>query len=129
MTDSIADMLTRIRNGYAARQKRGVMPHSKIKETIARLLLGENFLEKLEVKTIGPWRQLELTLKYVGKQPVVHSIKRVSRSGRRVYVSTRDLPSPLSGYGKAIISTSKGIMLHTQARREGLGGEVICEVW
>lgn len=125
MTDPIADMLTRIRNGYRAGKRDVSMPVSKIKRTIAEKLVSLSYLESFKIED----NQLILTLAYVGKTPSITQLKRISTPGRRVYVSAKNLPRILSGYGSSIISTSKGVMTDKEARQTQLGGEILCQVW
>ncbi len=135
VTDPIADMLTRIRNGVMAGHKTISVPASKIKVAIAQILVDEGFLESFEQvageKGIG--HVLRLTLRYVGERrerhPVIAGLKRVSRPGRRVYVGTQGIPWVRSGIGVAILSTPKGVMTGVRARQMGVGGEVLCHVW
>lgn len=127
MQDPIADFLTRIRNGQAAGKIAVTMPSSRQKLAIANLLLQEGYLsavrESGEVKKV-----LELELKYYQGKPVVEMIQRVSRPGLRVYKKARDLPRIMNGLGIAVVSTSRGLMTDRAARRDGLGGEIICYV-
>lgn len=135
MTDPIADMLTRIRNGMAAGHSQVSMPSSKIKAALAKILAEEGFIEGHEVAPVEgrPQSVLRLRLKYVGERrerhPVIAGLERVSRPGRRVYVGKREIPWVLSGMGIAILSTPKGVMTGVQARQQGVGGELICKVW
>ncbi len=132
-SDPIADMLTRIRNALLAKHTSVPVPHSKLKEEIARILKEEGYVEDYEVGDDKPAPMIYIRLKYYGdrrhSRPVITGIERVSRPGRRIYNKSRDLPWVLSGMGIAIVSTSQGIMTAQQARRKGLGGEVICKVW
>ncbi len=132
-SDPIADMLTRIRNALLAKHPSVPVPHSKLKEEIARILKEEGYIEDYEVGGDKPASMIHIRLKYYGdrrhSRPVITGIERVSKPGRRVYNKSRDLPWVLSGMGIAIVSTSQGIMTAQQARRKGLGGEVICKVW
>ena len=127
MQDPIADLLTRIRNGQAAGKVSVSLPSSKQKLAIANLLVKEGYIasakESGDVKTV-----LEIELKYYEGKPVVEMIQRVSRPGLRVYKKCRDLPRIMNGLGIAVISTSKGLMTDRAARKDGLGGEVICYV-
>lgn len=127
MTDSIADMLTRIRNAYGARKERVEIPFSKMKQTIAEILLREGYIQ--EVNTVETPPQLILTLKYQGKRPAVQSIQRESTPGHRQYCKKDELPNVLNGYGIMIVSTSRGIMTNKEARKLGIGGEIICSVY
>ena len=128
MQDPIADLLTRIRNGQAAGKVSVSLPSSKQKLAIANLLVKEGYIasakESGDVKKV-----LEIELKYYEGKPVVEMIQRVSRPGLRVYKKCRDLPRIMNGLGIAVISTSKGLMTDRAARKDGLGGEVICYVW
>ena len=128
MQDPIADMLTRIRNGQAANKVAINMPSSKLKVAIANVLAAEGYIESVKVLE-GAKPELEITLKYFQGKPVVESIQRVSRPGLRIYKRKDELPKVMGGLGVAVISTSKGIMSDKQARKEGLGGEVIAYVW
>ena len=130
MSDPIADMLTRIRNANMARHERVEVPASNIKEEIARILEEEGFIRGYRRIDDGKQGILRIYLKYgEGKECVITQLKRISKPGRRVYVSASELPRVLGGLGIAIISTSKGLLTSTQARREHVGGEVICYVW
>jgi small subunit ribosomal protein S8 len=125
MTDPIADMLTRIRNGQAARKQRVEMPSSKMKKAIAQLLLQEGYISDFSV-TQESKPVLTVALKYYQGKPVISKVKRVSRPGLRVYKPKDKLPKILGGLGTAIISTSRGLMTDRQARDTGVGGEIIC---
>jgi small subunit ribosomal protein S8 len=130
LTDPIADMLTRIRNANKARQKYVEMPASKLKVEIAKILKQEGYLEDYEVIASQPYNILRLTLRYLSdKRQVIHGLRRISKPGLRVYVKKDEIPRVLGGLGIAIISTSKGLMTDREARKQGLGGEVICYVW
>lgn len=131
MTDPIADMLTRIRNGALARHDRVEMPYSVLKERIANVLKAEGFIDDVRSSTSaeGP-RSLTLVLRY-GKerQSAIDGLRRVSTPGRRVYVRHDRIPRVRSGLGISILSTSRGVMTDTQAREQRVGGELLCEVW
>ncbi|MDV2990560.1 MAG: 30S ribosomal protein S8 [Chroococcidiopsis sp. SAG 2025] len=130
--DTIADMLTRIRNANMARHQTTKIPSTKMTRNLARVLQEEGFIAQFEEEAQeGVKRNLVVTLKYKGKnrQPIVTALKRVSRPGLRVYSNRKELPRVLGGIGIAIISTSHGIMTDREARRQGLGGEVLCYVW
>ncbi len=130
ISDPIADMLTRINNGIMARQKQVVMPGSKVKVAVARILKEEGFIRDFEVTKDAPQPQLRVVLKYDrDRKSVVGGVKRISRPGRRVYVGRKEIPWVLSGLGISILSTPQGIMTGQKARRQGLGGEVLCYVW
>ncbi|HEY9907444.1 MAG TPA: 30S ribosomal protein S8 [Thermosynechococcaceae cyanobacterium] len=129
--DTIADMLTRIRNATLARHQTTEVPSTKMTRSIAKVLQEEGFIAEFEEAGEGVKRNLVLSLKYKGrgKQPIINTLKRVSKPGLRVYSSRKDLPRVLGGIGIAIISTSSGIMTDREARRSGLGGEVLCYIW
>jgi small subunit ribosomal protein S8 len=129
VSDPIADMLTRIRNGSRARHSEVRLPASKTKLAIARILKDEGFIEEFEEARNGTHAELVVRLKYVGKVPVVSGLKRVSKPGLRVYAAKTDIPRVLGGLGVVIVSTSQGIMTGAQARRSQLGGEVLAYVW
>lgn len=132
-TDPIADMLTRIRNAAMARHRQVLVPSSKLKVEIARILKEEGFIEHFDVGQEEPQPMLRLILRYDtgGRlpRPVVRGLQRVSKPGRRVYVKCRDIPYVRSGLGIAILSTPKGVMTDREARRQNVGGEVLCYVW
>lgn len=128
--DPIADMLVRIQNGQAAKHQLVDMPHSKIKEQVARILKAEGYLAELAVEADGRKKTLRLYLKYTaGKRAVITGMKRVSRSGRRMYVTVGEIPRVLGGMGIAVLSTPAGVLTGQEARRRNVGGEVICTVW
>jgi small subunit ribosomal protein S8 len=134
MSDPIADMLTRIRNGLMAGHPMVAMPHSELKVALAQILKDEGYIEKFEVVTEeGPQGVLRLYMKYMGerrdRKPVITGLERVSRPGRRVYAGKTEIPRVLSGLGVTIVSTPKGVMTGARARKLGVGGEVICKVW
>ena len=129
-TDPIADMLTRIRNGLMVRKPYVLVPSSKIKVAIAQILLEEGFIQGYEVTNEQPQPNIRLWLKYDEKRrPIVTGLKRISRPGRRVYSGKHELPWVLSGLGIAIVSTPRGVMTDREARRTGMGGEILCYVW
>ena len=129
-TDPIADMLTRIRNAGLARLETTTVPYSKIKERIASLLQEEGYIESFKVEKDGASPVLSIQLRYSReRQSAVVGIRRVSRPGRREYVSYREIPKVLNGMGISIVSTSRGLMTDRTARAEKVGGELICEVW
>lgn len=130
ITDPIADMLTRIRNAIAVGHERVVMPSSKMKVGIARILVDEGFIDNFDVKANGAGSELELVLRYGSRrQPAIEGIKRISKPGHRVYRGASDLPRVQGGIGVAVVSTSQGLLPDREARRRRLGGEVVCEVW
>ncbi len=130
VTDPIADMLTRIRNANANRNKEVSMPVSKVKTEIAKILKNEGFIEDYKIVKDSVQGTLVLTLKYVNKKErVITGLKRISKPGLRVYAKADEVPRVLNGFGIAIISTSRGIMTDKEARKESLGGEVMAYVW
>mgnify|MGYP001819853597 FL=1 len=130
VTDPIADMLTRIRNGLMVRKPFVLIPSSKIKVAIAQILLEEGYIQGYEVTNERPQPNIRIWLKYDEKRrSIVAGLERVSRPGRRVYKGKQELPWVLSGLGIAIVSTPRGVMTGRQARRQGVGGEVLCYVW
>ncbi len=130
MTDPIADMLTRVRNGVTAKFEIVDMPFSKIKESIAKILVQEGYVESYKVLEDNKQNILRIHLKYDrGKDGVISKIQRISKPGRRVYVDKNKIPFVLRGYGIAILSTSRGVITDKEARRIQVGGEVICKVW
>ena len=129
ITDPIADMLTRIRNANAQRHETVDVPASKMKKTIAEILLDEGYIKSFEEIEDNSQGILRITLKYVNKQKVISGLKRISKPGLRVYANKEELPQVLGGLGIALISTSKGIMTDKKARQEGIGGEVLAYIW
>lgn len=129
--DTIADMLTRIRNANLARHQTTEVPSTKMTRSIAKVLRDEGFITDFSEKEEGPGQTLVIALKYKGKnrRPIITALKRVSKPGLRVYSNRKELPRVLGGIGIAIISTSSGIMTDRDARKQGLGGEVLCYVW
>ena len=130
MTDPIADMLTRIRNGNKANHKKITFPSSNEKKAIAQILLDEGFITGFNVEEDNKQGILTIDLKYTENgEKVISGLRRISKPGLRVYVKANEVPKVLDGLGTAIISTSKGLMTDRAARRENVGGEVICYVW
>ena len=129
MTDPVADMLTRIRNAVTARHARVLIPASKMKLAIARVLKEEGYIKDIEILKDNPQGTIRLTLRYVDKKPVLTNLKRVSKPGLRVYSKRINIPRVRGGLGIAIVSTPQGIMTGSKAYHEGLGGEVVCYVW
>lgn len=129
--DTIADMLTRLRNATLARHQKTAVPSTKMTRSIAKVLKEEGFIAEYEENGEGIKRDLVISLKYKGKnrQPIITTLKRVSKPGLRVYSNRKELPRVLGGIGIAIISTPNGIMTDREARRQGVGGEVLCYVW
>ena len=130
INDPIADMLTRIRNGINARHVKVPMPHSRLKERVAEVLKREGFIENFEVGTSTERPVLTIQLRYDrNRDPVITGLKRVSRPGLRQYVNVESIPTIRNGLGVAILSTSRGVMTDREARRERVGGELMCTVW
>ncbi|MCS7279610.1 MAG: 30S ribosomal protein S8 [Thermodesulfobacteriaceae bacterium] len=130
MTDPIADMLIRIKNALSARHKTVLIPASKLKLAILRVLKEEGYIEDFDYIEEKPQRKIQINLKYdENKRPVISGVRRISKPGRRIYMGYKDLPRVMNGLGIAIVSTSQGIMTDHEARKRKLGGEVICEIW
>ena len=130
MTDPIADMLTRIRNANTAGHDTVEIPASKMKKSIAQILKDEGFINDFEVIEDGKQGIIKVTMKYAAnKEKVISGIKKISKPGLKVYAKAEDVPRVLGGLGIAIISTSKGVISDKEARKLGIGGEVICYVW
>ena len=130
MTDPIADLLTRIRNANVVRHEIVEIPSSTVKKAVANIMLQEGYLKNIEEYTDGAVPMLRLTMKYgANKQRVITGLRRISKPGLRVYCRKEDTPKVLNGLGVAVISTSKGIVTDREARKLGLGGEVICYIW
>lgn len=130
MTDPIADMLSRIRNGIVAGHDSVNVPASKLKVEIARILQQEGFIADYETVQDAYQGLLKIKLKYTEDgEPIIHGIERISRPGRRVYRGKTEIPQVLDGLGVSIVSTSRGVLSGTEASRTGVGGEVLCQVW
>ena len=130
VSDPIADMLTRVRNASRARHTEVMVPASRTKREIARILKEDGFIADVHEVRVGPGQMLRIELKYVdGKVPVVSGLKRISKPGLRVYAQKTDIPRVLGGLGIVIVSTSKGIMTGSQAKQAQLGGEILAYVW
>lgn len=130
MTDPIADLLTRIRNALMAGHETVEVPHSRMRESIVRILRDEGFVTSFDVEEKQPSSILKIVLKYEkDRSPAIRGIQRVSTPGRRVYTDTGGIPTVLGGLGVNILSTSSGVMTGKSARAKGVGGEILCEVW
>lgn len=130
VNDSIADMLTRIRNAQTAKHETVSVESSIMKKSIAQILLDEGYISAFEEVDNGKFKDIVINLKYVNKnQKVITGLKRISKPGRRIYASCEELPKVLGGLGIVIVSTSKGVMTDKQARKLGIGGEVLAYVW
>jgi small subunit ribosomal protein S8 len=128
MTDTISDMLTRIRNASRVQLPVVELPHSKMKESIAHILKKEGYVGEVSVEG-KPMKKIKLKLKYEGKKSVIEGLRRVSTPGLRRYVGSQEIPRVRGGLGISVVSTSQGVMTGTQARKNNLGGELICYVW
>jgi small subunit ribosomal protein S8 len=129
MTDPIADMLTRIRNAYMASIKETTAPFSKVKFEIAKILVHENYLQSVEEIEEDKKKALKLVLKYDNKQPAITKIVRISKPGKRIYAGKNELKPVIHGYGLAVLSTPAGILTDKNARKAGVGGEILFQVW
>ena len=129
VNDSIADMLTRIRNAQTARHDSVSLETSIMKRSIAQILLDEGYISAFEEVDAGKNKNLVISLKYVNKTKVITGLKRISKPGRRIYAGAQELPKVLGGLGIVIVSTSKGVMTDREARKLGIGGEVLAYVW
>jgi small subunit ribosomal protein S8 len=128
MSDPIADMLTRIRNAQSVEKVSVVMPSSKLKIAIAKVLKDEGYIDSFAVRGEAARPELEIALKYYGGKPVIERIERVSRPGLRIYKGRHDIPQVMNGLGVAIVTTPQGVMTDRKARQVGIGGEVLCYV-
>ncbi len=130
LTDPIADLLTRIRNAQRMGHDALSLPGSKLKHKLAEVLSQEGYLGEVAFDSSGPQGRITINLKYgPGKAPIINELKRVSRPGRRVYVGVGDVPRVKNGLGIAVLSTSKGLMVDREARRQRVGGELLCTIW
>ena len=129
ISDVIADMLTRIRNANDAKHETVDIPASNMKKAIAEILVNEGYVKSYQIIEDGKQGVIRVTLKYAGKQKVIHGLRRVSKPGLRIYSNCEDMPKVMNGLGVAIVSTSKGVMTDKQARKENVGGEVLAFVW
>lgn len=128
-TDPIADMLTRIRNAIAVRKNEVILPHSKVKEAVAQLLKDNNFIENVAVSEDGGRKLLQIQINYPDENARITEIVRMSTPGRRQYTGAVHIPTVKQGRGIVIVSTSRGIMTGTEAKRAGVGGELMCKVY
>ncbi len=129
MTDPIADFIIRIKNAFLAKRHEVLVPYSKMKHSLAEILIKEGYLDSVAIDETGPFKQIVLQLKYVKDLPSVTDVKRLSKPGRRLYSTAADIPRALGGYGITIVSTSRGIMTDKQAKKQNVGGELLCQVW
>ncbi len=129
MTDPIADMITRLKNACMAERKDLVLPHSRVKEDIVKILKENQYIEDYQLIEKKPQNDIKIVLRYVNKLSVITDVKRVSKPGRRVYVKASDIPQTLNGYGLTILSSNRGIIDDKKARKEKVGGEILCQIW
>ena len=129
ITDPIGDMLTRIKNAQMAKKKQLAIPHSNLKEAIARKLAENNYIESVEVEEKKPQSDIIIELRYVDQLPAITGMKRISKPGRRLYSKTNKIPATLGGYGMTLVTTSKGVLTDKEARKKSVGGELLCQVW
>ena len=129
ISDVIADMLTRIRNANDAKHESVDVPASNLKKSIAEILLEEGYIKNFQIVEDGKQGIIRVALKYVGKQKVIHGLRRVSKPGLRIYSNCEDMPKVMNGLGIAIVSTSKGVMTDKKARELNVGGEILAFVW
>jgi small subunit ribosomal protein S8 len=129
VSDPISDMLTRIRNASLAGRQTVSVPHSRLKVALAKILVQEGYLGGMNITGEAPKQEMILVVRYENKLPVVTSIKRISKPGRRVYIGKSEIPVVVGGVGIAILSTPAGIMTGTEAKKKGIGGELLCEIW
>ncbi len=128
-TDPIADMLSRIRNAIAVSKSEVTMPHSKVKESVAKLLKQSGFVENVSAEAANVGKTLKITINHPGTNAKITEISRISKPGRRMYVSADAIPVVKRGRGIVIVSTSKGVMVGADAKKQGVGGELICKVY
>ena len=129
MTDPIADMIIRIKNAVLASHREVIVPHSKIKQGIADILLKNGYIEGYKVTDKKPQPDIIINLKYKGRTSVITDVKRLSKPGRRLYAPAKKIPQTLGGYGLTIVTTSKGLMTQEEARKQNVGGELLCQIW
>lgn len=129
VSDPIADMLARIKNASMAGRQTLTVPYSKMKESVAHILVNEAYLNSVTITGEGYKRDLILTIRYQDKKPVITSLSRKSKPGRRLYINKAEIPVVLGGVGIVILSTPQGLMTGTEAKKRGIGGELLCEIW
>src|ERR1700753_1243044 len=129
MSDPISDMLTRIRNGGRALVPVIVLPHSRVQESVAKILKSEGYVSEVPVEGDSKKKQIKIHLKYQGNKSVIEGLKRVSKPGLRKYVGATEIPRVRGGLGVAVVSTSEGLLTDNQARKKNLGGELLCYIW
>lgn len=129
MTDPITDMLNQIRNGQAANKAEIVLHYSELKNEVAKILVASKFLDDAKKIAKGKGKSLKITLKYDNNVPAISGLRRISKPGQRIYQKASELKKIHGGYGISVVSTPKGLMTNSEARKQKLGGEIICEVW
>ncbi len=129
MTDPIADMIIRIKNAVMVHHPKVVVPHSNVRAAIAQILKDRGYITDFELVEKKPQSELVLTLKYLGRLSSISGVKRISKPGRRLYTTAMTIPKTLGGYGITIVSTSKGILTGDEARKQNVGGELLCQIW
>ncbi|MBD3279093.1 MAG: 30S ribosomal protein S8 [Candidatus Pacebacteria bacterium] len=129
INDPISDLLIRLKNAFMSEHEQVAMPHSKLKEAVAKLLKEHHYITDYQVTKKKPQSELVIELRYIQDQPAITRVKRISKSSRRVYAPADKLPLALKGYGLTIVSTNQGLMSAKKARKQNLGGEVMCQVW
>lgn len=129
MTDPISDMLTRIKNATKVRHEKVMVPYSNLKSEILKILKKEGYIENFKKVKNNKIEELEVILSYINNTPRITELKKISRSSQRIYVDKKSIPQSKQGLGVMIVSTSKGLMTNKEARKQGVGGEVLCEVW
>ncbi len=129
VNDPIGDMLTRIRNALMVKKNKVMVPSSKLKVAILELLKNEGFIDDFKVEKRSPQDVIIVTLRYYEGESVIQGLRRISKPGRHLYVKAKDMPRVMDGLGMAVISTSQGIKSDKECRRQGIGGEILCEIW
>jgi len=129
MIDSVSDMLTRIRNAQAAAHQSAILPFSKLRLNLAKLLEKEGLIDSVSTHGRKAKKVIEIGLRYQAGRPVISKLERISKPGRRVYLKRSQIRPVSQGHGLAVISTSQGLMTDRQARKKGLGGEILCQIW
>lgn len=129
MIDPISDFITRIKNAVLAKHTTVALPYSRLKESLAEILKKEGYVSEVSIDKSRPFPELVMTLKYIGKQAAVTDVRRLSKPGRRLYAPANQIPKALGGYGITILSTNKGVLTDTDARKMNVGGELLCQIW
>lgn len=129
ISDSISDLLARLKNAYLAKKEEISVPFSKMNLAILEILVKENYIEAVSGDDQGKFKRLVIKLKYINRSPAISGIKRLSKPGRRLYSTVKDVPKSLGGYGVTIISTNQGLLTDKQAKQKNVGGELICQIW